>query len=335
MGSTSEPRPVLYHVQVLRLIAASGIMLAHAVKMFHAPAKLFWTVPWTAGVEIFFVISGFIMTYLTQEQFGAPGASRTFIVRRAVRIVPAYWFFTLLLVAIFPIVNDDMRDKVVTAPWLTASLGFVPWLRESGKLNPVLAQGWTLNYEAFFYVLFGLALLWRRGIWLVCLGLVVLVVCGRFIPEAWYVLKFWAQPIVLAFVGGIVLAFVHRRGVRLPWFGRLACIVAGAAAYLILRQHQGILVGAWIIAAGFILSDQPLRLRWGQRVLLSGGDASYTIYLSHTIVIGLLVAAWRYVAPGWPWLGVWVSVIASYAFAAAFYRWIEKPVTRALHRRFG
>lgn len=329
-----DQQPVLYHVQVLRLIAASSILLSHAVKMFGAHLPHFWTIPWAAGVDIFFVISGFIMTWLTLDRFGTPGASRGFLARRVVRIVPPYWFFTLLLVAVLPIVNADMRDKTVNATWLAASLGFIPWPRDNGKLNPVLAQGWTLNYEAFFYVAFGLALMWRRGIAALCVGLLVLVACHPWIPASWYPVKFWSDPIVLCFVAGIALALLRARGARLNLPARIIVIVAGALVYLRLPQPYNVLVASGLIAAAFILAEQPERLGPVARFLQYGGDASYTIYLSHTIVIGLIVAAWGSGGSHWLWLGVGIGTLASYAFAFGFYRWAEVPVTRWLRRRF-
>ena len=82
-------RPLLTNVQLLRFFAAAAVLVGHAGDLFVPAAAHIRTVPWSAGVDVFFVISGFVMTYLTQGQFGRPGVPRAFLIRRIIRIVPA------------------------------------------------------------------------------------------------------------------------------------------------------------------------------------------------------------------------------------------------------
>ena len=140
------------NVQLLRALAASSVLLSHAADVLIPDNDAWQAIPWTAGVDLFFVISGFVMMLLCDGQFGSPGIARHFLTRRIIRIVPSYWFFTALLAALLLIEPTVTRNTVLTAPIAISSFLFVPWPRTDGLLNPLLSQGWTLNYEAFFTV---------------------------------------------------------------------------------------------------------------------------------------------------------------------------------------
>jgi peptidoglycan/LPS O-acetylase OafA/YrhL len=113
-----------------------------------------------AGVDVFFVVSGFIMFYISDGKFGQPGAQRAFLIRRLIGSCRSNW----LLHA-----SDARRHGGGTRPTcargqldighVLASFVFIPWADSTGLAHPVLGLGWTLNYEMFFYVVFSLALL--------------------------------------------------------------------------------------------------------------------------------------------------------------------------------
>jgi len=145
-------RPTRTNSQILRFIAAAAVLTKHSIVLF-LPGSALLTIPWSGGVDLFFVISGFIMAWLTRDWFGRPGASGQFLLRRAIRIIPPYWFFTSLMVATLLIAPDAPRHTRFAIGPAIASYAFFPWPRPSdGGVWPLLAQGWTLNYEAFFYV---------------------------------------------------------------------------------------------------------------------------------------------------------------------------------------
>jgi peptidoglycan/LPS O-acetylase OafA/YrhL len=286
------------------------------------------------------VISGFIMTWLTREQFGRAGAAGPFLVRRAIRIVPAYWFFTTLMVAAVLLAGEHVRHTSVTPDQLVTSYSFIPWPRGDGKINPILSQGWTLNYEAFFYLAFAGALLFRRGLVLLVTAFVALAALHPLVPEQWFIPRFYTAPIILEFLGGIALARIYAAGVRLPLWGALLCAAAGVATFILvqqtgLRPDRVVAVGipALLVAASFILSPEPERAGLARRALQAGGDASYTIYLSHTFTINAVTILWRAAGLRPSWAGVAVGCALSLAAALIFYRLIERPVTEALQRR--
>lgn len=337
---------IIHNVQLLRFAAATGVALSHAADLLipnDAATRWFWSVPWTAGVDLFFVISGFIMVWLMDRRFGSTGAASAFLKRRIIRIVPAYWFFTTLTIAALLLLGGEASGPATDPRQIATSFGFVPWPRADGKLNPIMAHGWTLNYEAFFYLCFALALTLRRGLALLCAAFLVLVLAHPVIPERLFVLKIWSSPIILQFLGGIALAKLYLAGRRLPLGGSLACIalaviVTIATASLDLgflgrAAHSGI--PALLVAAALILAPEPERLGPVRRFAQLGGDASYTIYLAHYLIIHAVVLIWKAAGLAMPWLGVAVSLAVAIAVSILLYRFLERPVTEYLQRRFG
>lgn len=330
------PRPFVDNLQLLRLLAASAVLVSHAASRFVPEDGPFWRVPWVAGVDLFFVISGFVMALLAHGRWGRPGAAGAFMVRRIVRIVPAYWFFTLLLAAAALIAGGQIDGSRATFSGLLTSLFFVPWPRPSdGEIVPLLAQGWTLNYEMFFYLAVALALRLRSGPkWLVG-GFVLLAASASFWPAHWWVARFYANPIILEFVVGMALGWLYLAGVRI---GRLAAVglCVAALAWLLFAPaalHEagrflwfGPAAALAVAGAVLVRSGRPRRIK---RAAMLGGDASYALYLSHPFVIGVGVRLLPELGIG-PWSSFALTVVAALAFALLFHLLVERPATDRL-----
>ena len=147
-------KPKLLHLQILRAIAASLVVVDHAIlslnfggaptTQYTMPAYLLGHI----GVAAFFVVSGLIMMRQSTDQFGVPGSPSTFVWHRLIRIVPLYWIATVLrLLSKFSWHSPTPH----AAAQLFLSLAFIPDF-VSGKINmqPILDVGWTLNYEMGF-----------------------------------------------------------------------------------------------------------------------------------------------------------------------------------------
>jgi len=336
-------RPLLTNVQILRFFAAAAVLVGHAGDLF-MPGNVSWrSVPWSGGVDVFFVISGFVMTYLTQGQFGTAGASRAFLVRRIIRIVPPYWLFTSLMVATALLFGEHVRNTNVNSASLVTSYLFVPWPRMDGELNPLLSQGWTLNYEAFFYVAFAAALFLRRGLAWLAAAFLLLAIIHPAVPATLFILKFWTNPIILEFLGGVGLGLLFLRGGRLPWWGSFG-LAASAIALFILTDpiapgafrrviHAGL--PALTLCAALALAPEPRTIGPIRRALVLGGDSSYTLYLSHTFTLNASAIAWRTFGEPATGLAMALAIIFAIMAAAIIYRWIERPMTDALHSATG
>lgn len=338
------PRETLYTVQALRCVAALAVVVSHAADLVIPHDKnnaLFWCIPWTGGVDLFFVISGFIMLYLTHDAFGKPGAAHRFLGRRIVRIVPSYWFFTTLTVIAVAVAGGRLKGTTIHWQQLVTSYGFIPWPRDDGAMVPIVGQGWTLNYEMLFYGLFAFALLSARGLSLLCLALLGLVLMHGLYPVDWHVLRFWSEPIVLEFLGGMMLAKLYLAEVRLPPVATAAMIGLGVAAFALgddlglrfLGRAGNPGIPALLVCAGIVLTPQPQIVGRGWRAIGAGGDASYALYLAHYLIVNAVILGWKHLAVGLPWLGVLAAIVVSCVAAILFHILLERPVVDWLRKR--
>ena len=213
----------LLSIQVLRAVAALGVLTHHVCneKVAHIgslPAPLHNLSVGVAGVDLFFVISGFVMVYASESLFGKRGAARVFFLRRLARIVPLYWAVTAAIIIYLLVVHGTAVLMTLHSPGsLVASFLFIPYPRMDGYLSPVHILGWTLNYEMFFYVFFAVAILLPRRAAVIAITalFIALVAIGRIatLPPP---IAFWCDPIILEFCFGMVLAVAYREGIRLP-----------------------------------------------------------------------------------------------------------------------
>ena len=142
-------------VQALRAIAAFSVALTHILydALGMAPGAgrardLYQAMAWVAGVDIFFVISGFVIVHSSRRLFTAPGAMRLFAVRRLARIVPLYWVMTSLFVAEAFLDPGAVNGAIGGAAFIIKSYFFIPCARPDGVVQPVLGLGWTLDRKS-------------------------------------------------------------------------------------------------------------------------------------------------------------------------------------------
>ena len=336
-------RPLLTNIQIMRFFAAVAVLVGHGADLFLPAATQLRAVPWSAGVDVFFVISGFVMTYLTQDQFGRAGAPRAFLIRRIIRIVPPYWLFTTLMVVAVLFFGENVRNTTLGTAQVITSYLFFPWPRPDGQLNPLISQGWTLNYEAFFYLAFATALSFKRGqLWLGG-AFILLAALHPLVPDRLFVIKFWTNPIIVEFLGGIGLGLLFLRGKRLPSWGSLTIAALAIATFLatepmdpgLVRRIVHIGLPSLMLCACLALAPEPQSPSRLRRALVTGGDSSYTLYLSHTFTLNAAVIAWRSSGIGTPVVAMILAMAAAVTAAALIYRWIERPMTDALHSATG
>lgn len=285
--------PRIWSIQYLRAAAALMVVLFHAQGMageyFGAQGPAFGA----AGVDIFFVISGFIMWTTTSSESVTPAS---FVKHRIVRIVPLYWAITLFLYAGWLIA----RGHVATPPIadLVRSLLFIPYVSaRSGEIQPLLIAGWTLNFEMFFYAVFACALLLARRHRAVLVGAVLLgfVALRAFVSPATAIALTYTSPLLIEFVLGCMLGILYeRKSLPAPVMAVLIIALGSAlmtatdalsAADIGFDRFIGWGVPAFLIVAG-ALGLEPFIRHWRLPALL--GDASYSIYLSHSLTLATL-----------------------------------------------
>lgn len=342
----------LVALQVLRAVAALLVLVHHAgydadtlaSRAGLPPLTLDRAFDWTFGIHLFFVISGFIMLR-TARGFGSPGGAATFALRRIVRVVPLYWLLTSLVILgalVWPgLLNVPLGDAGV----ILGSYAFVPVFRADGAINPVLGQGWTLDYEMFFYALFALALLLprRSGLLALATTLVVLAGLGYVLRPAGALAVVWTGELLLEFLFGMAVAGLQERGIRFRAATAALLFLLGAAGAIALGPSCPWLDGFGpVVRAGvpatLIVMAGVLGPRWrldvGTRALAALGDASYSLYLTHPFAVRLLRVAWQPLVPATVPLALYVVLAcgAAILLALATYRWVERPMTLALQR---
>jgi exopolysaccharide production protein ExoZ len=333
-------------IQALRGLAAILVLIHHVLEesqpLFdgHIPARpvLFGA----CGVDLFFVISGFIMYHVNRNRFVSNAAPRDFFVRRVIRIVPLYWLCTLVIVLLHGV--GLYASKVITWGSVAASLLFVP------TPDIVLGVGWTLNYEMYFYALFAIWL-WlgtqRSGVIGILVSL-LLVIGASHALQPGAIQYFLANPIALEFGYGVLLGVAFDRN----WLPRRVfywALPAGLAG-LALGTWYGPSIGTmaltpdirfvfWGVPAAFILmAVLAANSRFGRAggVLVGLGNASYSLYLTHALVMTAYASFLKTgMATGVPRAALMLMpVVVSLVIALLTYRLIEHPANEWLKARW-
>lgn len=285
------------------------------------------------GVDLFFVISGFIMWVTTARKELTP---RAFMVRRIIRIVPLYWFVTLAVVTCKLIAPRILSHLNVSTSAVLKSVFFIPYdsITSPGHVWPVVEPGWTLNYEMFFYALFAISLaLTVRARFVALLGVMgALSLIGEvFGPFANPIITTYTSTLLLEFAAGVVVAEFWLRGTLRP--GPALSIVMLSVGFLLLQPSGAPGIGAALVVSGS-LSALVGKLR--SRLLLELGDASYSIYLTHALALGAFTSVWRHAVPHPSLVLELLSILIALPTCAIVgwvsYRIVERPITRYLHR---
>ncbi|MFT6836251.1 MAG: exopolysaccharide production protein ExoZ, partial [Francisellaceae bacterium] len=146
---------MLIYLQYLRGLAALAVVYFHISLHYNelGIAGLHLPVFGKEGVDVFFVLSGFIICYIAQIR---PKAPRTFMWDRVVRVVPLYWFYAALMTIMLILLPATVKSGQFDLAHIIYSFLFIPYSHPifGEKYWPVVIPGWTLNYEMYFYFIF-------------------------------------------------------------------------------------------------------------------------------------------------------------------------------------
>jgi len=289
------------NVQALRAIAVLLVILAHVHDFsdrLHASNVFERLQPLGAwGVDLFFVISGFIMVVVHWDDFERPGSTKRFLIKRIARIFPLYWLVTLVLFTALHEVPGLTHHWVSASANVPLSLFLIP--QEHG--SPLLFVGWTLIYEMYFYYIFSALLRLRRSFAFRALALWAVVVFAlQFVPAIQnnpYTSVLFGNMVIEFILGAVVGATVMKRRYVRPYQPLVLGSLALAATFIFalhggLATNEGpfrfLTVGipmAAIVYGAVILEVKHRRVMTALQPL---GDASYSTYLWHTIIFAAL-----------------------------------------------
>lgn len=282
-------QPEIRSLQALRAGACLSVVVYHGLSIGAPRLSLAWPNA-SAGVDVFFVISGFVMMSSVPAH-PSRGDWRTFLLRRVVRIVPLYWFMTGLKLAVVALNARSAPNTHPNAWNVAASLAFIPSRDATGALRPVLPVGWTLNFEMLFYGLFALALAARlRPFPALLVPLSALAFASFWREAAWPAPLAFANGLVLEFAFGMAIAHARAQGWTCARPGTLILLgLAGLALLPLAGNLRCLMWGGPAVAlvAGLLARETT----WGPRIpnwIVASGEASYATYLSHTFLSPML-----------------------------------------------
>jgi len=349
-------------IQFLRAIAVLLVVHVHAIDTQEAFAvshqqKFYFLENFGAiGVDLFFGISGFIISYVANSYFGVREGV-DFLKKRFLRINPIYYVASLLFMVMFcffdkffPVIAvlNGLRDTILMLPVLNAQ----KWLM------PILIVGWSLSFEWWFYMLFFLLILFRvkNKALLLLLVIPVLVVIGRLLQPTDFRMIFYTNPIMLEFLFGVIIYWLYRH-VNVATSVAVVLLVLGIGGYVynviygfgniselgsvtggtgsLKRVLLWGLPSAGILAGCIFLEKKGIFAKlWNNRFGLLVGDASYSIYLTHYTFFYILSQVYLYTGY---FLNADLSIFVHMALAVGagiwFYLKVERPLIKLLHSK--
>lgn len=350
------PRPAnrLSGIQALRGLAASAVVAYHA---FDATLRNAGEEGGSTaltkeiaslggfGVDIFFVISGFIMIYVHFDDFGKAGSFQRFLVKRLTRIVPNYWLLTALAtILLFFAPQLSQYGREVDVPWILASFLFIPWTSSAGIPLPVLGLGWTLNYEMYFYVIFSIALLFprRSAVFGVTAFFLLSISLGYAVDQNGAFFTQSTNWLLAEFLLGMFVGLSFRHGRSIPnalGFVLIAVSIFLLALSLVFKMNSTFVPiqrftffggAAVCLVIAMTLTPMSLKMRLPRSILLLG-DASYALYLTHLFTVPATLLVLQRLPLNLP-VGMTIMVLfaTSILVAVIFYTIVEKPSQRFL-----
>jgi exopolysaccharide production protein ExoZ len=335
----------LLSIQALRALAALAVAIAHTygiIGIKYGVASYPTLITGAGGVDLFFVISGFIMVYSSDRLFDQPSGPPRFLLRRVIRIVPLYWLVTSFMVCYLLWQYGNLA--LAGASWTSVvhSFFFIPYVGGE-PLFPIVGVGWTLNYEMFFYVLFSGCLIFARRTAVIVLSL-ALTMFGLFgrsfnLPTA---LAYLADPIILEFVFGVVIGFAYREFNGPAKIISATLLAIGAAGFVstavfdlsfLSRVIIWGIPSACLVSGAILIGEASTNHFWRAATFL--GDISYSLYLTHGISMGAMKVMNPIINPGKsPWLYACTLVGFALVVATCVYLIFEKPATDWLRQKF-
>lgn len=356
-------------VQALRAIAATFVVLAHAIAVATegmarggaAPSVLVggdFVYLVVFGVDLLFVISGFIIMDVSWDRFAKRSALPTFAIKRFNRILPLYWFY-LTLACIFFFVVDSVAPNALELPELSAETIAYSFLLFTGTpvvvpgwkdalfppfYNPIFSVSWAILVQLYFYFVFLLCMAVNRKFLAPTLAIVFSVgvfALGVYVDDhrlLWVV----ADSVLYEFLIGVLACYVVRMGFPRASAIALLLVVIGVVCVAVSPLFTDVFIRpvSWgIPAAMMIIGLVSLERNRGSFVpgwLRAIGNSSYTLFLMH-LTFMLMIEVILTETGLWPVLGgdIYLTfvVFGSIGLGLAAYAYIERPLLTALSWR--
>ncbi len=341
----------LNSLQLLRGIAAFLVAVEHTQSIF---AKRFESLDWSGheftgvqGVDLFFVISGFVMAHLTWQSHPSKAAARIFLLERAARIIPLYWLTTTIFIVLF----GFFKHSSFSIEHIIRSLLFIPsFPLDDGHAAPVFSLGWTLNYEFYFYVwmALGIWLLGKRA-WIgATLGIMTVVASATLLPTESALVLTYTDPIVFEFLLGIAVRKLIAKG-YFNNFSSVTAFLIGLALFvptLMGLSWCGDAHRVWVyglpsalLVYGLVGLETAGYSYKRATAFVKLGDWSYSLYLLHLFPIWIICDGLQMIGvTDQPKFIIYLLLILTMfiqiSLAGVGFYFVEKPAQNKLRRYF-
>jgi peptidoglycan/LPS O-acetylase OafA/YrhL len=327
----SNNQSSIYSLQVLRAIAATSVVYLHIGVMPNFGSF---------GVDIFFVISGFVMAMVIANGESA----RAFSISRISRIVPLYWILTTCLLLLAALKPELLNSTTANLTNYIKSLFFIPYLKENGTLRPMLPVGWTLNYEMFFYFSIWISIIASRKYYLpltLILLFVSYIVLGNLIDNR-FINSFFSSTLLFEFAFGMVSFFLYKRLQRIKIY-IIPLIITALMSYFLMALIEvtdinidrlyvyGLPSVILVLSLTLLEKSMFSKNNIATSILVSIGNASYATYLSHLYVVeGMrkIVSLKLNLLDIYTPIGVLITLVIALIVGQIIYLICDKPISR-------
>ncbi len=336
----------LYNIQALRSVAVLLVVIFHlaAIENIYGHGSNLlprFTDVGASGVDIFFVISGFIMATIIRDQFQNFNNALNFIIHRITRIYPLYWFYAVIFLASL-LLSDMLQGNM---DWEHQYNYFRNFLLLPNAGPSILVVSWTLVYEMYFYCVITALLFFSERLFvkLILLWLVIVCVAHYFINPTNAEFAITTSPMTLEFIAGCLIArFTYSFSNRYNYLFLGIGFVSLFAAFYCFQYLEPIIaheMGTHSIRLllfgipSILIVSALVGLETDQIILpkfmIKLGDASYSIYLSHMIVFVTIGKIWQRLPYNGP---IFHAVMCTFmltiviTFGLISYSFIEKPM---------
>lgn len=333
----------IYSLQALRYIAAILIVGYHAEESIKDRISLdmmnFFSFG-DIGVDIFFVISGFIIAFATSKSYvtSPKKQAQDFIVRRFIRIVPIYWFYTTLkIIMVLALPTLALRTQFDEYHIFT-SYFFIPSMSPWGLMQPILPVGWTLHFEMLFYLIFTIAILVNQNkIAITGIAFFLLFAINYVYPDL-LIFKFYAQTIIFEFLLGLmvfkIVSHIHQLNFIPTILLAIVSILLISTKTPEINRIFTIGLGSAFLVLSFIYFERFLTSSNIQKISEKLGDSSYSLYLSHSFTVPFsVILLGKYLS-----LNVYIVLALTLVIATMAglfsYRFLEKPTITFLNTKW-
>jgi peptidoglycan/LPS O-acetylase OafA/YrhL len=330
-------------IQVLRFICALMVMILHAC--FYTIERLdsncFHYYQGFIGVKLFFAISGFVMIISSENLIENPNGWRIFGLKRIIRIVPIYWIMTTYKLIILLFASSLVFHARLDWLFILKSYFFIPATNVDGLHQPFYAVGWTLNFEMFFYLLFTISLALRiRPLLFLSIILIPISILSIYKTASWPAIGFYADPIVLNFLYGMIVAKLIIYGKKLPQKLALPLILI-CLIFIFLPRADSLsflpndFVTISITTFLIIYGAASIENQWSEKIpkaLIYLGGASYSLYLVHPSVAPFAPTLLKLIHLKWDILSVVLAVTGALIVGTLFYKLCESPITKYISK---